>query len=91
MQWPFKIPTAKADQPANIITYVEAISTVPTKTTTVCEEMFDDPWISLSDAKSLDYAEELGLEIASRGLQRMLGWTHVPNCCGGTKRGSFQG
>ena len=43
MQKPFKVPTAKADQPTNLITYVEVISMVTTKTTTVCEEMFGDP------------------------------------------------
>ena len=43
MQQPFKVPTAKADQPTHIITYIETISMATTKTTTICEGMFDDP------------------------------------------------
>ena len=43
MQQPFKVSTAKADQPVHLTTYIETIYMVTTKTTTFCEEIFDDP------------------------------------------------
>lgn len=67
-----------AGQTTRKVTHEKIISKVSVaKTTTVCQERYDNTQASLPDTKSLYYTKKLRLKRALEQIERTSGWTYA--------------